>query len=512
MDHTLEGNPSFSVPVFSPDGRWIASGCWDPTVTKPMFASVWDTHTGVLVTNFPTTKCTVLFSPDSRWLLLGASAEYRLFETDTWKFLRAFPRHGDMVEYGQAAFSSDGQLLALHATDRILRLVNPSSGAELARLNSPDRRILKALRFSADNRWLAAATEANIQVWDIPALRQSLEELGLDWGANVEGALSSAQTRREAASTLRHSSRWYWMVITPILLAMAVAIGLALSLRRHQAAMMAGYLGVNAMIAARDEQLARAQSELLHTQKMRALGTLAAGIAHDFNNLLSIIRLSNQLTARAAKANADVQENAADIEKAVVQGKNVVRSMLGYSRETADEGQPYSLAELVESIVGLLGKQFLSGITLTLELEPDLPPVTVSKARVEQILLNLIVNASEAMAGQGNLLLSARQAARVNGSLVLQPRPAPGYLEVLVADSGPGIAPETLPRIFEPFFTTKNIGATRGTGLGLSMVFTVAQQDGLGLDVKTAPGQGAAFRLLLPVPSPPADSPTTSPA
>lgn len=506
VDHTLEGNPSFSGPVFSPDGRWIASGCWDPTVTKSMFAAVWNAHTGVLVTNFPTTKCTVLFSPDSRWLLLGASAEYRLLETDHWKLVRTFPRHEDMVEYGQAAFSNNGQLLALHATDRIMRLVNPATGAELARLNSPDRRILKALRFSSDNRWLAAATEANVQVWDIPSLRQSLGELGLDWDA-----LSLAPRKRESAPILRHSGRWFGLVITPILLAMMAAIGLAISQRRHQAAMMAGYLGVDAMIAARNEQLARAQSELLHTQKMRALGTLAAGIAHDFNNLLSIIRLSNQLTARATKINADVQENAADIEKAVVQGKNVVRSMLGYSRETADEGQPYSLAELVESIVGLLGKQFLSGITLTLELESDLPPVTVSKARVEQILLNLIVNASEAMAGQGKLLLSARQAARVNGALVLLPRPAPGYLEVLVADSGPGISPDTLPRIFEPFFTTKNVGATRGTGLGLSMVFTVAQQDGLGLDVVTAPGQGAAFRILIPVASPPADAPTTSP-
>ncbi len=260
VNHILKGNPSFSGPVFSPDGRWIASGCWNPTVTKSMFASVWDAHTGVLVTNFPTTKCTVIFSPDSRWLLLGAGSEYRLFETDTWKLLRTFPRHEDMVEYGQAAFSSDGQLLALHATDRILRLVNPSTGDELARLNSPDRRILKVLRFSSDNRWLAAATEANIQVWDLAALRQSLGELGLDWDAGVVGVRSLAATKREPTSTLRQSGRWFWLVIPPILLAMTAAIGLAFSQRRHQAAMMTSYLGVDAMIASRNEQLGRAQS------------------------------------------------------------------------------------------------------------------------------------------------------------------------------------------------------------------------------------------------------------
>lgn len=171
----------FAWPVFSPCGRWIAAGCWNPTITKPMFATIWDASTGQAVTNFATTKCTVTFSPDGRWLLLGANTEYRLMETATWKQVRSFERQDAVVSNGHAAFSPDGNLLALHATDRILRLVNPHTGEELARLTSPDNRVLEALSFSPDGRWLAAATEANVQLWDLLTLRRELAALGLDW-------------------------------------------------------------------------------------------------------------------------------------------------------------------------------------------------------------------------------------------------------------------------------------------------------------------------------------------
>ncbi|MGV3756458.1 MAG: protein kinase domain-containing protein [Verrucomicrobiota bacterium] len=177
----LRGQSGFSAPEFSPDGRWIASGCWNPVITKQMFAAIWDAATGQMVTNIPTTKCTVTFSPDNRWLVLGANTEYQLFEAGTWKPVRTFAREEAVVDQGYSAFSPDGQLLALHATDRILRLVDPLTGKEYARLTSPDNRILKALRFSPDGRWLAAATEANVQLWDLKLLREELAALKLDW-------------------------------------------------------------------------------------------------------------------------------------------------------------------------------------------------------------------------------------------------------------------------------------------------------------------------------------------
>jgi signal transduction histidine kinase len=148
--------------------------------------------------------------------------------------------------------------------------------------------------------------------------------------------------------------------------------------------------------------------------------------------------------------------------------------------------------------VGLLSRQFLSGIALKLELDRDLPAVRTSRGKLEQILLNLIVNASEAMEGKGSLRIAVRRQKAAGSSLVVPASVAPEYIEVLVADSGPGMAPEILARIFEPFFTTKNIGATRGTGLGLSMVHTMAEQEGLGIAVKTTIGKGTEFRLYVP--------------
>jgi WD40 repeat protein/tRNA A-37 threonylcarbamoyl transferase component Bud32 len=177
----LLGPPDFAWPAFSPNGRWIAAGCWNPTVTKPMFATVWDASSGRVITNLPSTKCSVTFSPDNRWLLLGANTEYRLIETGFWKQARIFERGEAVVSNGHAAFSPDGSLLALQATDRVLRLVNPITGEEFARLTSPDNRILGTLAFSPDGRWLAAATEANVQLWDLAILRRELAALGLDW-------------------------------------------------------------------------------------------------------------------------------------------------------------------------------------------------------------------------------------------------------------------------------------------------------------------------------------------
>jgi signal transduction histidine kinase len=232
---------------------------------------------------------------------------------------------------------------------------------------------------------------------------------------------------------------------------------------------------------------------------MRALGTLAAGIAHDFNNLLSIIRMANQLTTREAGSNPDVKENSQVIEEAVRQGKDVVKSMLGYSRKNESGPQWVTIAELVEDLVPLLSKQFLSGITLKLELGYDLPRVKTVPQRLEQILLNLIVNASEALEGQGRLTIRTQLAKIIPERMALRSPGAGDFVRVSVIDNGPGIPVEIEDRIFEPFFSTKNTGANRGTGLGLSIVYTIAEEEGYGIDVENSPGQGAAFHIYVPV-------------
>jgi signal transduction histidine kinase len=314
-----------------------------------------------------------------------------------------------------------------------------------------------------------------------------LTPLGLNW-----------ESPRNAPITPRAPTVDIRVIITVVYGAIVLTVTLALLLLRHQRQVLARYQEVDDAIADRTQQLAATERELLHSQKMRALGTLAAGIAHDFNNLLSVIRVSNKLIERRARTDESITANTEDIEQAVEQGKNVVQAMLGYSREGTAPLEPFILAELVEDVLALLSKQFLTGITLTLDLDRSGMMAALPRARIEQLLLNLIVNASEAMDGHGQLAIVIRTAAHPSGPRILEPAPAPAYAELIVADSGAGIAPEVLPRIFEPFFTTKTIGANRGTGLGLSMVYTIARDCGLGIHVEAQPGRGAHFVIVFP--------------
>ncbi len=276
---------------------------------------------------------------------------------------------------------------------------------------------------------------------------------------------------------------------------------------------MQNYVRIEELAEEQNRNLLAAELELQQGQKMKALGTLAAGVAHDFNNLLSVISLSNGFLKRGVTGQPDLTEESEAIDKAVGQGRKVVESMLGYSRsETADKRAVINPCEVVEDSVGLLGQQFLSGIRLTMELDRRSPRIEVSKGRLEQILLNLIVNASEAMGGHGKLIINVRERSR--GELrasVLMPAEAERYVELRVQDDGPGIAPEVRDRIFDPFFTTKNRGARQGTGLGLSTIYTLAEQEGYGIDVESSPGRGACFRIWLPVQEAARHSPSPQP-
>ena len=204
-------------------------------------------------------------------------------------------------------------------------------------------------------------------------------------------------------------------------------------------------------------------------------------------------------------------EEVASIEEAVQHGKQVVGSMLGFSRKRVGDDGRCDLGEVVEETVSLLSREFLSGIELTLTLDRDAPAVQIGRGRIEQILLNLVVNAAEAMKGQGKLGISVQPAhPEPAENFVLRPRPGALLVELRVTDSGAGLAPEIRPRIFEPFFTTKNSGAKQGTGLGLSMVYTIAEQEGLGIAVESMAGRGATFRILLPA-WPPEEKAKTTP-
>ena len=254
-------------------------------------------------------------------------------------------------------------------------------------------------------------------------------------------------------------------------------------------------------VAERTRELEIASRELLHSQKMNALGTLAAGIAHDFNNILSIIKGSAQLIEENPDNPQKIRTRVDRIKTVVEQGAGIVNAMLGFSGGAGEQPGPCDLNAVAADTLKLLGDRFLREVEVKFEPAPDLPEVWASKNFIQQILLNFIFNAAEAMTGaaKDRLILATQKLERLPGGLVLTPSPAAAYVAVSVRDFGCGIPPENLPRIFEPFFTTKALSTRRGTGLGLSMVYELAKKMEAGLAVESAVDQGSTFTLILPV-------------
>lgn len=480
--------------TISPDGRWVATGFGVGGSDQP---KVWDSQTGLLVTNLNFGSAVVTFSPDGKRLGAAGPASFAIWRTSDWELLHRFDRDEPAITHGSMAFVRDSDEIAITRTRQIAQLRHALNNESFADLIAPQLQSVNSIRLSLDGSVLVTASATDkLQVWRLNQLRQKLAPAKLDWRGPQPNSADFTHAQPENPTTVQTT-----LILSLVGFALAALFALA-SLRRHRHA-IAGYLAAETRAAGRNRELEVAKVELMHSQKMQALGTLATGIAHDFNNLLSVIRMSNKLIGRETKANPDIQENVADIEQAVMQGKHVVGSMLGYARTEDETAGPTDVSTVVEDTVSLLSKEFLSGIALTLELDRNLPPVHIGRGRLEQVLLNLIVNASEAMQGKGKLRITLHlRPALPNNTYALRPTVAARYLELDVIDSGPGIAPEIRGRLFEPFFTTKRAGTKAGTGLGLSLVYSIAEQDGLGLSVESEPNKGAKFSLLIPVDSP----------
>jgi len=259
------------------------------------------------------------------------------------------------------------------------------------------------------------------------------------------------------------------------------------------------YAEIERKVAERTSQLEVANRELLHSQKMNALGTLAAGIAHDFNNILSIIKGSTQIIEENLDNPEKVRTRTDRIKLVVEQGTGIVKAMLGFSRDSGQEPALCNLNDVVQDTLKLLGDRFLREVRVSFKPTPGLPGVLAAKDFVQQILLNFIFNAAESMETNKQIILATQLMGELPADLVLLPVPAVRYAGVSVADSGCGIPEENLPRIFEPFFTTKALSTRRGTGLGLSMVYELAKKLGGGLAVESVVGTGSTFTLILPV-------------
>jgi signal transduction histidine kinase len=489
------------------DGRLASTSRWKGQGTR-----IWDIPSRKMLRALPDEGGISQFSPDGRWLVVGTSTEILIYDTQSWQVARRLPRDSASAISGLIAFSPDGGVLAVTHTLRQVRLLDPQTGDTLANLDAPSPERITAVAFSGDGSVLSAGTDNGvIQIWRLRDLRQRLAAMGLDWHEDVSNQMLTTANSRPlpgmgpSNNGIAHSRVLHGNAVWLSGVGASLALFFALYNIRHHRKLVTAYGTLEEIAAQRRRDLEVTQDQLLHSQKMKALGTLAAGIAHDFNNLLSIIRMSSQLVRRQLKPTGTAGENLDAIERAVGQGKNIVGSILGYTRRPGDPNQAYKVNEVVSETLAMLHAQYLGGVVLTLELSDSVPSLRGDKSRLEQILLNLIVNAREAMNGVGTLTLSVKNVPRASGH-VLSPRAAASYVEVSVRDSGPGIPPETMPRIFEPFFTTKTAHGEHGSGLGLTTVYAIARQDGLGLAVESEFQRGATFRVFLPADKPDAEN------
>jgi len=240
------------------------------------------------------------------------------------------------------------------------------------------------------------------------------------------------------------------------------------------------------------------EDQLRQAQKMEAIGNLTGGVAHDFNNLLTVMIGNLDLLLEDVAGNAAAKEKINVVLEAAERSADLTRHMLAFSRRQPLQAKEVDVNALISTTTRLLSRTLGENIKLELQTSPDTPIALVDPSQLETALLNIAINARDAMPKGGTLSIATR-VTQLDGDYSTQhPDVAPGdYLAIEIADTGTGIPPHTLERIFEPFFTTKELG--RGTGLGLSMVYGFIKQSGGHINVYSELGRGTVFKLFLPL-------------
>lgn len=243
-----------------------------------------------------------------------------------------------------------------------------------------------------------------------------------------------------------------------------------------------------------DTQRKRLEEEMLNTQKIESIGTLAEGIAHDFNNILGII--IGYLELLECQVTDEGKRSIGMINEAVNRATALVRQILTFARRTGLESIPIQVNEIIGNIFGMIRETFPKTIEIRTELQQGLPPIMGDPTHLHQALLNLSVNARDAVQGGGTIKFRTDLVESEKVKKRFPAATAESYVRVSVEDSGGGMSKETLRRIFEPFFTTKERG--KGTGLGLSVVYGIVSSLNGFIDVESLIGKGATFYIYFP--------------
>lgn len=237
--------------------------------------------------------------------------------------------------------------------------------------------------------------------------------------------------------------------------------------------------------------------QLLRAQKMEAIGTLAGGIAHDFNNLLAAILGYSELLLDEVKERSELYKPLSIIHNAAVRGGELANKILMVTRKEKMEVKVVNMNEIIRNSLDLLRRSIPLNIEIITNLKENLPLIKADPAQMQQVIMNLAVNARDAMPDGGRLVIETDTVGNENGAANGLPLSKSGFLKLSVSDTGTGIDAETQRRIFDPFFTTKETG--KGTGLGLYIVHSIITNHGGYINLYSEPGKGTRFNIYIPV-------------